>query len=187
MASVNKVILIGNLGADPELRYTQGGSSVANLRLATQESWKDRDGNRQEKTEWHSITVWGAQADSVAQYKTKGDPLYIEGRLQTREYDDRDGNRRKITEIVASQVVFLSGGKSSGGKSSGGGARQGGSGTSHRPPTRRGEQPSLPNPCLAPPPELLPPELFRLLTAPCRGAAEAAPNGDNGDDGPIPF
>lgn len=111
MASgVNKVILVGNLGADPELRHTASGQAVCNLRLACSESFKDRDGARQDRTEWVSVTVWGPQGESCAQYLAKGRQVYVEGRLQTREYEDRDGNKRKATDVVASHVVFLGGG-----------------------------------------------------------------------------
>ena len=131
MSSVNKVTLIGRLGADPEVRYTQGGQPVASLRMATSENWTDREGQRQERTEWHSITVWGKQAELCGQYLAKGRQAYIEGRLQTREYTDREGINRKAVEIVANQIVFLGGRGDSGGenKSSwgqGGGGKQGG-------------------------------------------------------------
>jgi single-strand DNA-binding protein len=109
MASVNKVILIGNLGRDPELRYTQGGQGVANFTLATNERWKDKDGQNQERTEWHRIVVWGKQAENCAQYLQKGRSCYIEGRLQTREWEDKEGNKRQTTEIVAQNVTFLGG------------------------------------------------------------------------------
>ena len=123
MASVNKVILIGNLGADPELRQTQGGMAVANIRLATTDNRKDRDGNRQEKTEWHRIVAFGRTAELCGQYLSKGRQVYIEGRLQTRSWDDKDGNKRSSTEIVADNVTFLSGGErgSSGASASPGG------------------------------------------------------------------
>ncbi|MCA9543463.1 MAG: single-stranded DNA-binding protein, partial [Myxococcales bacterium] len=131
MASVNKVILIGNLGADPEVRYTQGGSAVANLRLATNEVWNDRDGNRQERVEWHSVTVWGKQAELCGQYLAKGRSVYIEGRLESRVYTDKDGIERKAWDVVANQVTFLGGDGQGGGnrgsqssqdRSSGGGS-----------------------------------------------------------------
>ena len=109
MSSVNKVILIGNLGADPEVRHTQGGSAVANLSVATNERWTDRDGNPQERTEWHNVTVWGKTAEHCGQYLSKGRSVYVEGRIQSRTYTDRDGNERKATDIVAQQVAFLGG------------------------------------------------------------------------------
>lgn len=124
--AVNKVILIGNLGADPELRYTQTGQAVANLRIATNERWTDKDGAQQERTEWHRVVVWGRQAENCEKYLSKGRQVYIEGKLQTRDWDDRDGNKRYSTEIVAQNVQFLSGG--SGGGAGGGGFSGGGGG-----------------------------------------------------------
>jgi single-strand DNA-binding protein len=109
MASVNKVILVGNLGRDPELRYTQNGSAVANFTLATNERWRDKDGNNQERTEWHRIVVWGRAAENCAQYLQKGRSVYVEGRLQTREWEDKDGNKRSTTEVNALNVQFLGG------------------------------------------------------------------------------
>jgi single-strand DNA-binding protein len=132
---VNKVILIGNLGADPEVKYTQGGQAVANLRLATSETWNDRDGNKQERTEWHNVVVWGKTAENCGQYLKKGRQIYVEGRLQSREYTDKDGNNRRVWDVNASTVQFLrgesgggggGGGGSWGGNKSGGGARSGG-------------------------------------------------------------
>ena len=107
MADVNKAILIGRLGADPELRTTTSGRPVASLRLATNEVWTDRDGKKQERTEWHRIVVWGPQAEQCAKYLTRGSLVYVEGRLQTREFE-RDGVTRQVTEINAAQVSFLS-------------------------------------------------------------------------------
>lgn len=112
--SVNKVIIIGNLGTDPELRYTQTGQAVANFRVATNEKWSDKDGQSQERTEWHRIVVWGRQAENCEKYLAKGRQVYVEGRLQTRDWEDRDGNKRYTTEIVAQSVQFLSGGTSGG-------------------------------------------------------------------------
>ena len=106
---VNKVILLGNLGADPEVRSTQGGQSVASLRLATTNRFKDRDGKFQEQTEWHRITAWGATAENVGRYCKKGKQLYIEGRLQTRKWQDKEGKDQYSTEIVADVVRFLGG------------------------------------------------------------------------------
>ncbi len=108
MASVNKAILVGNLGHDPELRYTQGGTAVVNFSVATNEKWKDKDGNDQERTEWHRIVVWGRSAENCAQCLQKGSSVYIEGQLQTREWEDKDGNKRTTTEINARSVQFLS-------------------------------------------------------------------------------
>ena len=112
MSSVNKAILIGNLGSDPELRHTQSGTAVCNLRLATNETWTDRDGQKQERTEWHSIVVFGRQAETCDQYLQKGRQVYVEGRIQTRDWEDNDGHKRYTTEIVAHTVQFLQGGQS---------------------------------------------------------------------------
>jgi single-strand DNA-binding protein len=115
MASVNKVILIGNLGADPELRYTNTGTAVANFRIATNEVWTDKNGEKQERTEWHQIVVWGKQGENCGKYLKKGRPVFVEGRLQTRSWEDQSGNKRYTTEVVAQAVQFLGGrGESSG-------------------------------------------------------------------------
>lgn len=106
MGSVNKVILIGNLGADPEMRHTPGGKSVCNLRVATAEVFKDKSGQRQERTEWHRVTIWGDQGENAAKYLTKGRSVYLEGRLQTRSYE-KDGQKHYATDVVADRVVFL--------------------------------------------------------------------------------
>ena len=119
MASVNRVILIGNLGRDPELRYTQTGQAVTNFSIATNEKWKDKEGQPQERTEWHRIIVWGKPAENCAQYLQKGRSVYIEGRLQTRDWEDREGNKRQTTEIVAQTVQFLGGRGEGGPRSSG--------------------------------------------------------------------
>lgn len=108
MAAVNKVILIGNLGRDPEIRYTKSGQAVASFSLATTEKWKNKNGDREEKTEWHRIVAWGKLGEICGEYLTKGKQVYIEGRLQTREWEDKDGNKRTTTEIVASNMVMLS-------------------------------------------------------------------------------
>lgn len=107
--SVNKVILVGNLGKDPEIRYTPSGKAVARFPLATGEVWNDAEGNRQERTEWHNIVVWGKQAETCSQYLAKGRQVFIEGAIRSRAYDDRDGNRRYITEIIGQRVQFLGG------------------------------------------------------------------------------
>ena len=114
MGSVNKVILVGNLGRDAELRYTPGGAAVATLNLATTEVWNDKSGQRQEKTEWHRIVLWGKQAESLQEYLTKGKQIYVEGRLQTRQWDDKDGNKRYTTEIKADRITLLGGGSGAG-------------------------------------------------------------------------
>jgi single-strand DNA-binding protein len=121
MGSVNKVILVGNLGRDAELRYTPGGAAVATLNLATTEVWNDKGGQRQEKTEWHRVVLWGKTAESLNEYLVKGKQIYVEGRLQTRQWDDKDGNKRYTTEIRGDRVVLLS----SGGGGMGGGGRGG--------------------------------------------------------------
>ena len=136
MASVNKVILLGNLGRDPELRYTPGGQPVANFSIATSESWNKKDGSgREEKTEWHRIVAWGRTAELCAQYLAKGRTVYIEGRLQTREWENKEGQKQRTTEVVANSVQFIGspggagagGGAAGGGGSGGGGAPRGGS------------------------------------------------------------
>src|SRR5690554_6182205 len=113
MSGVNKVILIGNLGRDPELREANG-HSVCNLSVATTRTWKNKEGERQEETEWHRVTVWGRSAELCAEHLYKGRQVYVEGRLQTRSYDDKDGNKRYTTEVVAENVQFL-GGRAEGG------------------------------------------------------------------------
>src|SRR5215471_18414303 len=110
MGSVNKVILVGNLGRDAELRYTPSGAAVATLNMATTEVWNDKGGQRQEKTEWHRVVLWGKSAESLAEYLIKGKQIYVEGRLQTRQWDDKEGNKRYTTEIRGDRVVLLSGG-----------------------------------------------------------------------------
>ena len=124
MGSVNKVILVGNLGRDAELRYTPGGAAVATLNLATTEVWNDKSNQRQEKTEWHRIVLWGKTAESLQEYLTKGKQIYVEGRLQTRQWDDKDGNKKYTTEIKADRITLLGGG---GARSGGGVERSGGS------------------------------------------------------------
>ena len=114
MAGVNKVILIGNLGKDPELRYTPNGQPVASFSLATTERWNDKNSQKQEKTEWHNIVVWGKLAELTNQYLKKGRSAYIEGRITTRSWDDRDGNKKYRTEIVATQIQFLGGNQGGG-------------------------------------------------------------------------
>ncbi len=118
MASVNLAILIGNLGKDPELRYTPSGAAVASFSMATTEKWKDKDGQLAERTEWHNIVCWGRQAEVANEYLKKGSPVYIEGRIQNRSYDDRDGNRRYITEIVCRRLQLLGSRGGGGGGSS---------------------------------------------------------------------
>lgn len=107
--SVNKVLLIGRLGNNPEIRYTNTGTAVANFNLATSESWNDKAGAKQERTEWHRVVVWGKLAELCEKYLAKGRQCFVEGRLQTRNWDDKDGNKRYTTEIVATTVQFLGG------------------------------------------------------------------------------
>ena len=104
---INKVILIGNLGADPEMRYTTSGTAVATLRMATSRRWKDKEGNPQEETEWHRIVVWAQSAEFCGNYLSKGSKIYVEGRLQTRKWQDQSGNDRYTTEIIANNVQNL--------------------------------------------------------------------------------
>ena len=124
--SVNKVILVGRLGRDPETRFTGGGQAVANFSVATDESYKDKNGERQKRTEWHKIVVWGKQAEIAQQYLKKGSLIFIEGRIQSREWQDKEGQKRTSFEIVASNFRMLGGrGDNAGG---GGGASRGGGG-----------------------------------------------------------
>lgn len=132
MAGVNKVILIGNLGRDPELRYTQSGQPVANFTLATTESWNSKEGGREDRTEWHRIVAWGRTGELCAQYLSKGRTVYIEGRIQTREWENREGQKQRTTEIVAQTVQFL-GGPRGGGAGSGRGGSGGSGGPSEGP------------------------------------------------------
>lgn len=123
--SVNMAILVGNLGKDPEVRFTQNGRAVANFSVATSEVWTGQDGNRQERTEWHNVVVWGKQAESCGQYLAKGRQVFVQGNIRTRSYEDKTGNTRYVTEVVAQRVQFLGGG--------GGGARP-----SQEPPQDQG-------------------------------------------------
>ena len=128
--SLNRALLLGHLGADPEVRYTEGGQAVANFRMATSETWTDKAGQKQEKTEWHKIVAWGRTAELVGQYLKKGRQVFVEGRIETREWQDKDGQKRWSTEIKADRVVFV------GGKSEGDGATSGSQ--NERPPPARG-------------------------------------------------
>jgi single-strand DNA-binding protein len=107
MASLNKILLIGHLGRDPEVRYTPDQTAVATFSLATGESWTDKNGNRQEHTEWHNIVAWTKLADLSKRFLTKGRQVYIEGRLRSREYTDREGIKKRITEVIATNIVLL--------------------------------------------------------------------------------
>lgn len=115
MASLNKAQLIGNLGRDAELKYTPGGVAVATISIATTEVWNDKDGKKQEKTEWHRCVLWGKQAESLAEYLVKGKQVYVEGRIQTREWVDKNQVKRYTTEIRVDRVVLLGGGGGKGG------------------------------------------------------------------------
>ena len=154
---INKVILIGNLGSDPEVRYTPDGVPVANFSLATNESWNDKDGQRQERTEWHRLVLWRRQAEVAQQYLKKGSKIYVEGKLQTRSWDDQSGQKRYTTEIVVNDMQMLDsrgegggsgysdeGGSRAGGGSDFGGERTGG-GSSYGG-DRAGTQPDAPPP-----------------------------------------
>jgi single-strand DNA-binding protein len=124
MGSVNKVILVGNLGRDAELRYTPGGAAVATLNLATTEVFKDREGQKKEDTQWHRVILWGKTAETLQDYLTKGKQIYVEGKLQTRKWKDKDGNDKYTTEVRGERVVLLGGGGRSEGSSRGeGGSR----------------------------------------------------------------
>lgn len=123
MGSVNKVILVGNLGRDAELRYTPGGAAVATLNMATTESWKDKDGQKKEDTQWHRVILWGKTAEALKDYLIKGKQIYVEGKLQTRKWKDKEGNDRYTTEVKGDRVVLLGGG---GGRGADGGSERSG-------------------------------------------------------------
>lgn len=118
--SVNKAILVGNLGKDPEVRFTGTGRAVCKFPVATTSTWNDNDGNKQERTEWHNVIVWGKQGENCGKFLSKGRQVFVEGEIRSRSYDDKDGNKRYITEIIAQNVRFLGGG-AGGGRSGGGG------------------------------------------------------------------
>ena len=132
MASLNKVMIIGNLGKDPEVRYTAGGTAVASFSVATSEKFKNKNGDFEEKTEWHNVTLWARLAEIAGEYLSKGKTVYIEGRLQTRKWQDRDGKDRYTTEIVGEKMQMLSGKGEGGG---GGGGRQGSGRAESREPS----------------------------------------------------
>jgi len=130
MAGLNKVILIGNLGRDPELRYTASGQAVANFTLATTESWTNKSGEREQRTEWHRIVAWARLAEICGEHLVKGKQVYVEGRIQTRDWEDKEGNKRKTTEVNAQQILMLGrrgDGPESGDREIGGGEGRGGS------------------------------------------------------------
>ena len=115
--SLNKAMLIGNLGKDPELRFTPSGRAVARFPVATSEQWTDANGQRQDRTEWHNIVVWGKQAETCGQYLAKGRQVFVEGSIRTRQYDDKEGNKRYITEVIGQRIQFLGGRGGGGGDS----------------------------------------------------------------------
>ena len=136
MASVNKVILVGNLGRDPEVRYAPSGSAICNVTLATSRQWKDKNsGEKQEETEWHRVTFFGKLAEIAGQYLKKGRPVYVEGRIKTRKYTDKDGVEKYATEVVASDMTMLGSREGMGGGDDGGGG--GGGGYSRERPAAR--------------------------------------------------
>lgn len=135
MASVNKVILIGNLGADPETRYLPSGDAVTNIRIATTENWKDKSGEKQEHTEWHRVSFFGRLAEIAGEYLKKGAPVYIEGRIRTRKWQDKEGQDRYSTEVVADRMQLL-GSRGSGGE--GGGMRESPAGSGGKPQAKKG-------------------------------------------------
>ena len=129
MGSVNKAILVGNLGRDAEMRFTSGGTPVATVSLATTERFNDREGNKKEDTQWHRVILWGKTAETLQDYLTKGKQIYVEGKLQTRKWKDKDGNDKYTTEVRGDRVVLLSGG----GRGDGMGRGEGGAGRSSAP------------------------------------------------------
>jgi single-strand DNA-binding protein len=134
--SVNKVILVGRLGRDPETRYTSSGQAVSNFSLATDETYKDRSGERQKRTEWHKIVVWGKQAEIAQQYLKKGSLIYVEGRIQSRQWDDREGQKRTSYEIVATNFRML------GGRAEAAAAGAAGAAEAEAPAVAAGEEPA---------------------------------------------
>jgi single-strand DNA-binding protein len=132
MASVNKVILIGNLGRDPETRYMPDGGAITNISIATTETWKDKNGDKQEKTEWHRVAFFGKLAEIAGEYLKKGSQVYVEGRLQTRKWQDKDGQDKYTTEIVANAMQMLGSRQGMGGNAPDMGDRDSGGGSSQR-------------------------------------------------------
>ncbi|MFO1250662.1 single-stranded DNA-binding protein [Inhella sp.] len=143
MASVNKVIVLGNLGRDPELRYTPSGAAVCNVSIATTRNWKSKDsGERQEETEWHRVVFYDRLAEIAGEYLKKGRPVYVEGRLKTRKWQDKDGRDNYTTEIIAEQMQLLGGREDGGGGGGGGYARGGGDDYGHEAPAERPQRPA---------------------------------------------
>ncbi len=122
--SLNKVLLLGNLGKDPEVRYTSSGRAVATFTLATSQQWRDQDGNDQERTEWHRVVAWGRLGEVCGEYLSKGKQVFIEGRIQSREWEDQEGNKRTTVEIIANDMIMLGGGSPSQSRSSGEGQKR---------------------------------------------------------------
>jgi single-strand DNA-binding protein len=174
---LNRVMLLGNLGADPELRFTQGGQAVLNMRLATTESYLDRNKVRQERTDWHNIVLWGKRGEALAKFLTKGSTIFVEGGLRTSSYDDKEGNKRYKTEIHATNIILAGsrGGRGGGGDfgdtgAGGGGGPGPGGGGGGGPSGRRGGG-------SAPPP----------AGAPSGGSSDDIPPDDFGGGDDIPF
>jgi len=148
---LNRVMLLGNLGADPELRYTQSGSAVLNMRLATTESYLDKNKVRQERTDWHNIVLWGKRGEALAKFLTKGTTIFVEGGLRTSSYDDKEGNKRYKTEIHANNIILAGRGRGGGGEpgdpggGGGGGGRRGGGGPSGSAPPSGGNDEAPPD------------------------------------------
>ncbi|HMI85735.1 MAG TPA: single-stranded DNA-binding protein [Polyangiaceae bacterium] len=141
---LNRVMLLGNLGADPELRFTQSGQAVLNMRLATTESYLDRNKVRQERTDWHNVVLWGKRGEALAKFLTKGTTIFVEGGLRTSSYDDKEGNKRYKTEIHASNIILAGRGRGGAGggemgEGPGGGGRRSGGGGSGMPPASGGD------------------------------------------------
>jgi single-strand DNA-binding protein len=182
MASVNKVILIGNLGRDPEVRYTPSGSAVCNVGIATTRNWKNKDsGERQEETEWHRVVFFDRLAEIAGEYLKKGRPVYVEGRLRTRKWTDKDGVEKYTTEVYAEQMQLLGGREDGGGGSGGGGAAAGSNRTEDHgnygePEAARAEAPRR----AAPPPRAPAP-------APAARPAPKSSTGFDDMDDDIPF
>ena len=138
MASVNKAIIIGNLGKDPEMRYMPSGDAICNFSLATTDSWKDKNGEKQEKTEWHRISMFGKLAEIAGEYLKKGSQVYVEGRIQTRKWTNKEGQDQYTTEIVADKMQMLGGRSSGGGNSFEVGGKPSSSGRSAKPAAKSG-------------------------------------------------
>lgn len=185
MASVNKVIILGNLGRDPEMRYTPSGSAICSLRVATTRNWKSKDsGERVEETEWHSVVMYDRQAEIAGEYLKKGRPVYIEGRLKTRKWQDKDGNDRYTTEIVGETMQLLGGREDGGGggRSGGGG---GGGGSDYDDMGGGGGYSPAPAPRAAAPRPAAPPRAPAPRPAPAPAPKSSTGFDDMDDD--IPF